>query len=69
METVETPAIRMDVTGKDADAFMDALYMDIKSAFLHEPCGITVEHLEALAEQLIELAARKKEEAGGKQEG
>ena len=55
----------MEVIGKDADAFMDALYMDIKSAFMHKPCGITVEHLEALAEQLTELAARKKEEAGG----
>jgi DNA-binding ferritin-like protein (Dps family) len=65
MEEIVTNAIRMDVIGKDADDFIDNLYKEIKGAFMHKGCGITTKHLEALAEQLTELAARKKEEESG----
>ena len=64
-ELVETSVIRATVIGKNADDFIDQLYCGIKKLFLMDGCGITIEHLEDLSEQLMELALRKKEERGG----
>lgn len=57
--------ISMEMKGNSPEEFVEDVYLNIKGALTHNPQVITVENVEALAEQLTELAARKKEEGCG----
>ena len=57
--------VHMQISGS-AD-FVEGMYIIIKKAFTENK--IDIEGLESLADLLTELANRKKEEAGGEQEG
>lgn len=63
--TEKEDGVHMQISGS-AD-FVEGMYIIIKKAFTENK--VDIEGLESLADLLTELANRKKEEAGGEQEG